>query len=161
MVLFDIEDYVGLYSVTKNGDVFSWRSNKFLKPIQQSNGYLTVNLHKDKKFKTKTIHRLVANAFIENTFNKPCVNHKDLDKTNNHVSNLEWVSHKENIQHACDNGIRCGEKNGNAKLTPIQVKEIRAKYKFRKYTYEQLSKEYNVMKHYIGRIVNRVVWKHI
>ena len=113
MVLFDIEDYVGLYSVTKNGDVFSWRSNKFLKPIQQSNGYLTVNLHKDKKFKTKTIHRLVANAFIENTFNKPCVNHKDLDKTNNHVSNLRWATRSENMQNIKqvrrDNTL--GEKN--------------------------------------------------
>ena len=161
MILFDIKDYVGLYSVTINGDVFSWKTNKFLKPQKQKKGYLTVNLFKDKKFKTKTIHRLVAISLIENPMNKPCVNHKDLDKTNNHISNLEWVSQKENIQHACDNGIRCGEKNGNSKLTIAQVKEIRKKHKFRKYTYEQLSQEYNVMKNYIGRIVTKKVWKHI
>lgn len=160
-VLFDIENYVGLYSITIDGEVYSWKNKLYLKPQKQRNGYLTINLYKDKNFKTKTIHRLVAETFLENKFNKPFVNHKDLDKTNNKASNLEWVTAKENLQHACDNGIRIGEKNGNSKLNANQIKEIREKYKFRKYTYKDLSKEYGIGKNYIGRIINKIVWKHL
>jgi len=108
-----------------------------------------------------TIHRLVAKAYIPRIIGKELVNHIDMNKQNNAVSNLEWVTAKENIQHACRNGVRSGVKNGNSKLNDAQIIEIRAKYKFRKYTYAQLSKEYGVLKTYIGRIINRVVWNHI
>ena len=157
----DILGYENLYSITENGDIFSYKSKKFLKPIKQKTGYLTINLYKDKKFKIYSLHRLTAMAFITNTDNKPMVNHKDLNKWNNEINNLEWVTAKENIQHACNNGIRCGSKNGNSKLNENQIKEIREKYKFRKYTYKMLSDEYGVMKHYIGRIINYNVWKTI
>ena len=69
------------------------------------NGYLTVGL----KNKTHTIHRLVANAFIANSLNKRCVNHKDGDKLNNNINNLEWCSYSENNQHA----YHCGLKKHN------------------------------------------------
>jgi hypothetical protein len=160
-ILHSVKGYNDLYSINIKGEVYSWRSKKFLKPQKQRNGYLTVNLFNGKNVKTKTIHRLVAEVFIHNEFDKPFVNHKDLDKTNNHVNNLEWVTASENIQHANDNGIRLGERNGNSKLTAIQINEIRNKYSFRKLTYKELGEEYNVMKHYIARIVKRQVWKHI
>jgi hypothetical protein len=160
-ILHSVKGYNDLYSINIKGEVYSWRSKKFLKPQKQRNGYLTVNLFNGKNVKTKTIHRLVAEVFIHNEFDKPFVNHKDLDKTNNNVNNLEWVTASENIQHAHNNGIRVGEKNGNSKLTAIQINEIRDKYSFRKTTYKELSEEYNVMKNYIARIVKRQVWKHI
>ena len=132
-----------------------------LKPVKQSSGYLTATLHKNGTSKVLTRHRLVAKAFIPNPENKPCVNHKDFDRHNNNSKNLEWVTYSENIQHSKNNGGGCGELNGNSKLTKEQVLEMRAKYKFREYTYEMLSKEYGVMKHYVGRIINRKVWKSI
>ena len=157
----EILGYENLYSISENGNIFSHKNSKFLKPIKQTTGYLTVNLYKDKKLKIFTLHRLIAMTFISNPHNKPMVNHKDLNKCNNSIDNLEWVTAKENIQHACDNGIRCGSKNGNSKLNENQIKEIREKYKFRKYTYKMLSDEYGVMKHYIGRIINYNVWRTI
>ena len=108
-----------------------------------------------------SIHRLVAEAYLDNPENKRTVNHLDMNKHNNHVSNLEWATYKENHTHAIANGVRIGEKNGNSKLTEDDILEIRGKYKFRKYTYAMLSNDYKVGKVYIGRIINRKVWKHI
>lgn len=86
----DIRGYEGLYAITEDGKVWSYRRNKFLSICQNRYGYLYVGLFKDKKIKQKTIHRLVAEAFIPNPDNLPMVNHKDEDKTNNCVDNLEW-----------------------------------------------------------------------
>lgn len=68
-------------------------------------GYLFIQLSKNNKQKSVSIHRLVAEAFIMNPLNKPTVNHKDGNKTNNCIDNLEWMTHKENIQHAWDTGL--------------------------------------------------------
>lgn len=160
-ILFDVKNYEGLYSVTNNGEIYSWKNKIFLKPQKQNNGYLTVTLYKNKIAKVISIHRIVAEIFCDNLDGKNVVNHKNLNKHDNYYQNLEWVTSKENIQHACDNGLRNGEKNGNSKLTKDQIIEIRNKYKFRKYTYKTLGNEYGVMKHYIGKIVTRQVWKHI
>lgn len=73
---------------------------------KDSDGYLVVNLHKDHKSSVNSVHVLVANAFIPNPYNKPTVNHKDGNKHNNSVSNLEWASYSENNSHAVDNGLR-------------------------------------------------------
>ena len=73
------------------------------------------------------VHRLVASAFIENTHNKPCVNHKDSDRHNNDVSNLEWVTHKENTAHGIKHGrITLHKKNesANLKYTNEQCLEV-------------------------------------
>ena len=69
------------------------------------NGYLSVCLVKDKKKYFKSIHRLVAEAFIDNPENKPAVNHIDGNKENNNISNLEWVTFSENIKHAYVNNL--------------------------------------------------------
>ena len=159
--LFDIPNYEGVYSITCNGEVYSWKSKIYLKPQKQNTGYLTVNLYHNKKMKVTSIHRIVAEVFCEKKEGKNIVNHKNLNKHDNNSANLEWVTHQENLQHACNNGIRNGEKNGNSKLNKNQIIEIRSKYKFRKYTYLQLSKEYGVIKNYIARIVNKEVWKHL
>lgn len=95
----DIKDYEGLYQVSNLGRVYSIRTNKFLKPKLNRCGYLSVNLKYKGSHVTKSIHRLVAQAFIPNPNDFPQVNHKDEDKTNNCVDNLEWCSAKYNINY--------------------------------------------------------------
>lgn len=93
--------YEGIYEVSSLGRVKSLNYNhtkqeKILKQNKNKDGYLYVNIHKQGKGKNFTVHRLVANAFIPNPNIYPCVNHKDEDKTNNCVSNLEWCDVKYN-----------------------------------------------------------------
>lgn len=96
----DIKDYEGLYQVSNMGRVklFFYKNTsrkKILKPVFNNYGYLHIKLCKDKKEKTVAIHILVAKTFIPNPENKPTVNHIDENKTNNTVSNLNWMNYKE------------------------------------------------------------------
>lgn len=102
----DIKGYEGLYQISNYGRVKSLgngNSNnskeRILKPAKLKDGYLYVILSKQGKRKGFKIHRLVAQAFIENPNNYPQVNHKDEDKTNNNVSNLEFCTPKYNINY--------------------------------------------------------------
>ena len=100
----DIEGFEGLYKVSNLGRIKSLnyrctKKEKLLKHGSDKDGYLNVKLCKEGKVKSRSVHRLVAQAFIPNPDNKPEVNHKDEDKTNNKVENLEWVTSKENINY--------------------------------------------------------------
>lgn len=99
----DIEGYEGLYQVSDLGRVKSFATSRVLKPYRNKAGYLLVYLCKNGKRKTHRIHRLVAQSFIPNPENKPEVNHLDENKTNNMVSNLEWSTRKENLNHGTRN----------------------------------------------------------
>lgn len=96
-----IKDYEGLYEVSNFGRVKSlcagrWKSTMLRKPRPTRNGYMAVMLKKSGKVRLITIHRLVAIAFLDNPDGLQEVNHKDEDKTNNHVDNLEWCTRKYN-----------------------------------------------------------------
>ena len=97
----NIEGYEGKYQVSNEGRIKSLCNNKekILKPASYKNGYLYVKLYKNCEYKRFSIHRLVAAAFIPNQDNLPQVNHKDEDKTNNNVSNLEWCTAKYNSNY--------------------------------------------------------------
>lgn len=86
------------YEINENGQVR--RKNRFLKPLKCTNGYLQYGLCKNGKVKYFRIHRLLAQAFIPNPLNKPCINHIDGIRHNNALSNLEWVTISENHLHA-------------------------------------------------------------
>lgn len=99
----DIKGYEGLYAVTSCGKVWSYRSQKFLTPSKDKDGYLQLHLHKDGKRKDYKVHRLVAEAYIPNPENKSQVNHKDEVKQHNWINNLEWVTAKENANYGTRN----------------------------------------------------------
>lgn len=106
-----IKGFEGLYEVSNIGNVRSLNYRrtgeiKILRLYKNNNGYLKAVLCKDGKQCTKKVHRLVANAFIPNLENKPQVNHIDGNKQNNAVSNLEWCTILENIQHSWKTGLR-------------------------------------------------------
>lgn len=95
----------GSYSVKDNGEVFSHISGSPHKMALTANGgssgkYLKVNLRLGEKTKSYNVHRLIAETFIPNPDNKPCVNHIDGNPSNNAVSNLEWSTQRENVRHA-------------------------------------------------------------
>lgn len=94
-----IKGYEGLYEVSNCGNIYSKISHKCLKQMTDKYGYLYVNLYKENKLYHKTVHRLVAEAFIPNTDNLPQVNHKDENKINNIVSNLEWCNNYYNLNY--------------------------------------------------------------
>ena len=97
-----IEGYEN-YEVTTTGEVINTKTGRVLKSGKNTCGYLHVVLCKNGKTKIKRIHRLVAEAFIPNPDNLPCVNHKDENKTNNCVDNLEWCTHEYNINYGTHN----------------------------------------------------------
>lgn len=101
----DIPNYEGIYQVSNLGNVKSLKKNITLKQFGDNYGYLQVILYKKYSRKTGKVHRLVGLAFIDNPEGKPQINHKDGNKHNNHVSNLEWMTNKENKKHAMDSGI--------------------------------------------------------
>lgn len=114
----DIKGYEGLYQVSNIGRVRSldtlinnhrgvYIKRKRVKAISDATGgYKSVCLCKNGTHKTCLVHILVAKAFIPNPFNKRTVNHKDCNKSNNCVSNLEWATDSENIKHAYMHGLK-------------------------------------------------------
>lgn len=93
------------YFISKDGIVFNKNNNKYLKPRVSRLGYIRVILYSDNKPKDFSIHRLVAQAFIPNPDNKPCVNHINGVKNDNRVENLEWCTHSENSLHGYKTGL--------------------------------------------------------
>lgn len=104
--------YEGLYEVSNTGQVRSlFRYKKVLKPNMAKTGYCTVELFKSGESKRLLIHRLVAKAFIPNPDNFPQINHKDENRSNNSVDNLEWCTAKYNMHY--NNGIERRTANRN------------------------------------------------
>ena len=168
-----IEGYEDLYQVSSYGRVKSndrteicknglvrFREGKILKPHQNYNGYLWVSLCKNDKRKKNKIHRLVAQAFIPNINNKPQVNHIDGNKHNNNLKNLEWVTSKENMEHAIKKGLweaPKGTKNPTNKLSNENVLDIRALLN-EGVTVKELAEKYSVHTSTIYRIKRDKSW---
>ena len=149
------------YYVTDDGRVWSERTQKYLSQQYDKNGYVKVQLRSiDNKSHWYSVHRLVLENFnpVDN-MEKLQVNHIDGNKLNNNLSNLEWVTCKENINHAIQNNLRA-KINGSAKLTEEQVIEI---YK-RANNGEQnivLANEFHIHPDQVGRIKYKKVWKQL
>lgn len=157
----DVEGYEGLYMISNLGRVKSLHgSGRILK--QSGTIYLHVSFNKNGVQKGFLVHRLVGLAFIPNPDGKPEINHKDGDKHNNSVDNLEWVTPQENQLHSIRTGLKeHGENAANNKLTAFEVAEIRKRYvpNKRGCGCRTLAKQYGVNSGTIWNIVNGKYWR--
>jgi len=119
----EVKGYEGLYQISDKGNIYSITKNRLMKPGKCGNGYLKVVLCKSKHdHKNMMIHRLVAEAFLPNPEGKRTVNHKDGNKLNNSVSNLEWNTYSENLKHAYANNLNYwNEKKGHPKRPVLMI----------------------------------------
>ncbi len=154
---------------SSDGEIYtpSWKggkSGRIMKPALDSNGYMrTMLVDNEGKNRTIKVHRIIAQTFIENPHQLKEVNHINGQKSDNRVSNLEWVSHQQNIRHSFDNGLQNnkGENNPTSKLSEKDVLEIRAKFKPRVYGRKKLAEEYKVKISTIKDVILRRSWMHI
>lgn len=158
--LKSIEGYAD-YLISDSGEVYSNKRNNQiqLKKIINSRGYYYVNLCKNGKYKSVSIHRLVGKAFVNNECNHEVLNHIDGNKLNNHYTNLEWCTIQHNMKEASRLGLlkikRGAESNlYSGKLNLIIANNIRNDYKSTKYSCRQLAQKYNVSKATIINILH-------
>lgn len=157
------------YCVTRCGKVYSLKSNKFLKPKVDRYGYETVCLRENNENLHRTVHRLVALIYLSEFDGSNTVNHIDGNKLNNHVTNLEWLTSRDNQRHAFTNnltkgtvttdeevhqickylqdGFRTGDIKQMLDITSIDIVE---RIKSGKY-YTDISCEYDFNKNSLGR----------
>jgi hypothetical protein len=121
----DVEGYEGFYAVTSLGRIWSYRSNRFIKTWVDCSGYMRVTFCVNGEENQQSMHRLVGFAFVVNPDNKPQINHKNGDKKDCKASNLEWVTPRENLQHACDMGLNsCHKLSYQDKLLICQLYSV-------------------------------------
>lgn len=148
------------YYITKSGKIFSILTNKELKYDKSCRGYCKVKLMDRRigRYITLQVHRLVAIQFIPNPNKLPEINHKDGNKSNNSIYNLEWCTSEYNHRHAKENGLyKIEEDSPRAKLTKQQVIQIYKDWETCK-NKSTLAKKYNVSNALIGEIVRGVRW---
>lgn len=176
----DLPDHEEFYIITRSGQVFS-KTRSVNSPICGGsreikgkeinpwlcNQYYAIEARRAGEKRTVVyIHRALAKAFIPNHEGKPCINHIDGNKQNNDLSNLEWCTHKENMQHAHRTGlippsnIGPGEKSLSAKLNNKSVVEIK-KALIRGVSTTSLAKKYSVTPGTIDHIKKGRTWSHI
>jgi hypothetical protein len=164
--------YEGYYEVSSLGQVRGLdrlnargqqRKGGMKKQTITSMGYWSVKLHVNSKQKVVKVHRLVAEAFLPNPENKPCVNHINGVKTDNRLENLEWNTYAENSRHASDTGLMNplkGEDTPASKLTDDTVREMRELSK-KGYSYGKLAKMYGVTLATATFAIRGITWKHV
>ena len=169
----DISGYESVYQVSNYGNVRRVRSRygaiqekkicRQLKPRRYGSGYLSVCLSWKRRKKYIGIHRLVAMEFIEQrSKDQTEVNHKDGNKHNNHVRNLEWVTCQENKDHASRTGLLLrGEDNPAAKLTKQQAIEIRKLCSLGKYTLQEIGDMFGISGASVGDLVRGETWSNL
>lgn len=158
----EIKDWPGYY-ISNHGKVKN--SNKLLAlcPAKKRRGYIYVYHSQGlMKPRAKLVHRLVAQYFIPNPQNKPQVNHIDFNPANNHVSNLEWCTAKENTAHTVNSGRKVqyrGTQCPQAKLSEEIVQKIKAD--IGQMTHKQIAKKYNTNYSNIAHIKRGSRWAHV
>lgn len=154
----DVKGYEGIYIVSDLGQVrrVDIKPYRELKGTIDFCGYRVLSLCVNSKVKKKKLHRIVAEAFLDNEENKPQVNHLDGDKLNNKVSNLAWATAKENNLHAVENRlVHKDRSNPNLKGLKINLetlKSLREDY-LKGYKYSTLSSKYKIHESHVWRLI--------
>ena len=164
-LIYQGKDYGNWYEVYNYGEIRNSKTKKVRKKNILKTGYYFVSgsLGSRKNKITFKVHKAVAETFINNLNNFPIINHKDGNKLNNRIDNLEWCTAQYNVQHAFDNGlilIRCGKDASNTKLTLDDVKYIRKNYIPRDYEFgtRGLARKFNVSHQTIIRALKNKSW---
>ena len=174
----DVPGYVGYYEVSNFGNIRSidryvdnfkgekaLRVGQTMKQVTTEHGYKRVSLRMGTTKTNFRVHRLVAEAFIPNPHKKKQVNHKDSNRTNNVVENLEWVTHRENMKHAKDNNRFTNQSKGSnhhkATITEDTVRAMRKLYAEGNYTQKQIAEEFSVHLSKAKHILAGRTWKHV
>lgn len=152
------------YLICSNGDIIG-PTGKKLKHRKNEDGYAVVTMgNADIQRSTKFVHRLVAELFLPNPNNLSDVDHLDGNRMNPDLSNLEWVTHKENVRRSYERGSHIGravgEKNPRARLTAEIVLNLRKQYKAG-VTIQELVDAYGYPWNTIGNAVKGITWSHL
>jgi hypothetical protein len=154
-----VPSYKKLFLITENGVLVSRRTNAVLSQTLSDSGYFNhatkIGGRKGKAILVR-VHRCVAEAFVENPLDKPFVNHLDGVKTNNHRSNLEWVTNQENIKHAFQTGLivpRYGLDNPNSILTEEDIEYIKVCSNEEKMSGRAIARSLGVNKSTVERVL--------
>jgi hypothetical protein len=161
----ELPGYNKRYWISNQGRVksFAWGKEHILSPGTQSDGYLTIAPRKNGQAKYYLVHRLVLMLFYGPPPEGYHANHKDGNKMNNSIDNLEWVTCLDNSRHAWHNGLMNpsrGEKHGMSKLTKTEVKEIRALL-CQKVPHRKIANRFGVSKSCITHISIGTTWQHL
>jgi hypothetical protein len=165
----DVVGYEDRFLISNYGRVLSKKTKKILSLGTHKTGYKVLSTKiggRNGFYKCIKVHRLVAEAFLDNPDNLPQVNHIDGIKTNNCLDNLEWISNQGNIQHALKIGLirpRKGEELTNAELTDEDVRFIRKHYTPRhpQYGRNALARRFGVAGSTITRVHQGNAWRHV
>lgn len=147
-----------MYRIYNTGKIYSEYLKKFIHQHDDNSGYLQVTLRGINGRKTIKVHILVALAFIPNPYNKPEVNHKDCNKYNNKVTNLEWVTKHENMFHASINSYK--KRENLSPLTEEMVRLIPTLLENR-FSIKLIASLYRVGHVTIRNIIQKKTWKQL
>lgn len=137
------------------------KGNKIMNPPTYSTGYKVQKLSRNGKSKRVMVHRLVAETFIPKQEGKDVVNHKDGNKQNNAVTNLEWCTLQENCNHATKYGLKSkGSTHPTSKLKEEDIPSIRLLLEA-KVPQRKIAEQYGVCQATIRDIKNNLTWKHV
>jgi hypothetical protein len=158
-----IKEYANTgYFVSDTGVVYGkYKNSPARKTSLDRYGYEKIALCIDGKMKHTTVHRVVAETFIPNPENYKTVNHKDGNKLNNHVDNLEWCSSQQNTKHATENGLMAkGEQIGNSNYTEKQIRQV-CEMIVDGYKNNDIAKATGVTRNVVQTVRSGQTWKHI
>jgi hypothetical protein len=163
-VIKDIKGFEGRYTISNLGIVRSLLTNQIMKPYITNKGYARVNLRyaKSRDYKSFLIHRLVAMNFLPNPHNFKEINHKDCNRLNNKLDNLEWCDRFYNIKYAFLKGKASnkGVRNPNAKLNKNDIIAIKAMIKTDRFFYTDIARLFKVSSSTIEGIANNKIWSN-